>query len=139
MRWGRPAGTNGRTGPRRAWWAVHVLLRPGDWLVLCLGLALVVGLTYSGAGRHGDRVLIKLNGHTWRDTNLRLNRTLDVTGPLGVTEVEIRDGRVRVKSDPGARQLCVRQGWIAPGEAAICLPNRVSVERGVSRYDSLNY
>jgi hypothetical protein len=131
-----PGGTGG--APWK-WWAIHTLMRPGDWLVLGFGLALLAMLAMSGGGRQADRVLIKLNGRTWLDTNLRLNRLVDVPGPLGVTEVEIRDGRVRVKSDPGLRQLCVRQGWIAPGEAAICLPNRVSVELGVSRYDSLNY
>ena len=63
-------------------------------------------------------------------------------GPLGQTSVEVARHRVRVLRDPGPRQLCVKQGWLSQaGQAALCLPNQVSVEiTGASRiYDSLNY
>jgi hypothetical protein len=33
----------------------------------------------------------------------------------------------------------VRQGWIPPGGAVACLPNRVSVENAAAGYDTLNY
>lgn len=114
------------------------LLRPADWLVLLAAAALILGLV---AGRQGggDRVLIKQDGRPFLDTSLRLDRLVTIPGPLGETQVEIRAGQVRVLADPSPRQLCVSQGWLAPGEAAVCLPNRVSVERGESPYDSLNY
>lgn len=111
---------------------------PGDWLLLAGGLALVAGLALH-APAVADRVLIKQAGRTFAEASLRLNRIIAVPGPLGTTEVEIRDGRVRVKADPSPRQLCVNQGWLKAGEAAICLPNRVSVELGKAAYDSLNY
>jgi hypothetical protein len=114
-------------------------LRVGDWLVLAAGLLAIIVLGRLAAGTGGDRVVILRDGHIYRDTDLRVNRQFAVPGPLGETLVEIRDGRVRVKADPGPRQVCVRQGWLGPGEAALCLPNRVSVQRGRSRYDSLNY
>lgn len=115
-----------------------MLVRPGDWLLALLGLALVAGLAMQTTGQI-DRVLIKQAGQTFLETNLRLNRIVSVPGPLGETQVEILDGRVRVKSDPSPRQLCVKQGWLQAGQAAICLPNRVSVELGRALYDSLNY
>ena len=65
-----------------------------------------------------------------------------VPGPLGTTRVAIEPGRARVVADPGPRQYCVRQGWLArPGEIAICAPNHVSVQiAGRTRaYDSLSY
>lgn len=114
-------------------------LRPGDWLVLLLGLAGIAAVWAGGSDGAADRVLVKQGGRVFAEADLRLNRLLAVPGPLGVTEVEIRDGRVRVKADPSPRQICVKQGWLAPGQAALCLPNRVSVERGRLRYDSLNY
>jgi hypothetical protein len=117
---------------------VNALLRPGDWLILLAGAALVIySLTLASGG--GDRVLIKQAGQPFLETGLRLDRVVDVPGPLGLTRVEIRAGQVRVLADPAPRQLCVRQGWLSPGETAVCLPNKVSVERGQSRYDSLNY
>jgi hypothetical protein len=119
------------------WRRPLALLRPGDWLVLAAA-ALAIGLLWSRVGG-SDRVLIKQEGRVFLETTPRLDREVAVPGPLGDTVVEIRAGRVRVKADPGPQQVCVRQGWLLPGQVAICLPNRVSVERGVSRYDSLNY
>lgn len=114
-------------------------LRPGDWLILLAGLALVAGLWQRQAGSLEGKVVVRLDGQVFRQASLRLNQTLSVPGPLGTTRVEIRAGRVRVAADPSPRQLCVHQGWIPPGGAAVCLPNRVSVENAAAGYDSLNY
>ncbi len=111
----------------------------GDGLVLLLGLMVVIVVARIGAAGGDDRVLIKQAGQVFAEVGLRVNQRIDVPGPLGITQVEIRDGRVRVRADPSPRQLCVRQGWLAPGEAALCLPNKVSVQRGATAYDSLNY
>jgi hypothetical protein len=113
------------------------LLRPGDALLLLLGLA-AVWWSQDQTGGMGS-VVIRQGERVFVETEARLNQRFSVPGPLGVTEVEIRDGRVRVLRDPSPRQLCVRQGWLNPGETAVCLPNRVSVALGRVDYDSLNY
>lgn len=113
-------------------------LRPGDALILLVSLALLAAL-WTHRGERGDGVVIRAGGKLYMATDLRLDRTVSVPGPLGRTQIEIRAGQVRVLSDPSPRQLCVRQGWLAPGASAICLPNQVSVERGHSGYDSINY
>lgn len=117
---------------------VSLLLRPGDILLLGLSAAALV-LAWRMASNDSDVVVVKQGGRVYAQASLRLNRVIEVPGPLGTTRVEIRDGRVRVLSDPGPHQLCVRQGWLAPGESALCLPNQVSVHRGAAAYDSLNY
>ena len=113
--------------------------RPGDWLLLIAGLALVGGLWPRQADSLEGRVIVRLDGKVVEEASLRLNRRIEIQGPLGISRVEIRDGRVRVADDPGPRQLCVRQGWIPPGGAAVCLPNRISVENAAAGYDTLNY
>lgn len=113
--------------------------RPGDWLILFAGLTLAIGLWLRQADSLEGRVIVRLDGKVAIETSLRLNRQIEINGPLGVSRIEIRAGRVRVARDPSPRQLCVRQGWIAPGGAAICLPNRVSVENAAAGYDTLNY
>lgn len=119
------------------------LIRRGDWGVLLLGLLAVIALAlHYWMSPSGQHLVIKRGGDVFLTASLQQPFSVNVPGPLGVTQVEVRDQRARVRSDPSPRQLCVRQGWIShEGEAAICLPNQVSVEivGQVRRYDSLNY
>lgn len=118
-------------------------IKSGDWAVLALGLLAVLALAaHYWMSPGGERLIIKRGGDVFLTASLAHAFSVNVPGPLGVTQVEVADHRARVRSDPGPRQLCVHQGWIShEGEAAICLPNQVSVEivGRVRRYDSLNY
>ncbi|HWS13269.1 MAG TPA: NusG domain II-containing protein [Rhodocyclaceae bacterium] len=118
-------------------------MRPGDWLSLVLAAALVAALVpVALRGGKAERVVSKAKGRVVAELPLTAARSLEVAGPLGSTRIEVQPGRARVASDPGPRQYCVRQGWLArPGEIAICAPNRVSVQiAGRTRaYDSLSY
>ncbi|MHB8848624.1 MAG: NusG domain II-containing protein, partial [Burkholderiales bacterium] len=119
------------------------LIQRGDLAVLLIGLLAVVvlGVHYWSASA-GDRVIIKRGGALFLSASLDRPFKVSVPGPLGVTKIEVLQQKARVLSDPGPRQLCVRQGWISrAGEVAICLPNQVSMEivGRVRAYDSLNY
>ncbi len=119
------------------------LCRPGDWLVLLLALV-ICGASFPLAWRAGiaEKAVIRRGGEVFSEIDLSRNRRIDIPGPLGVTTVVVDRRRVRVASDPGPRQYCVRQGWLArAGEIAICAPNQISVEiRGNKQaYDSLSY
>ena len=119
------------------------LIKLGDWLILGLSLVVVLSLfSYFWLSPAGQQLIIKRGGVVFLSASLTHPFTVAVPGPLGLTQVEVVNQRVRVVSDPSPRQLCVRQGWIShEGEAAICLPNQVSVEivGATRRYDSLNY
>ena len=121
----------------------HRLIRPGDWLVLLLATTLTAAsfplFWQKGAA---ERAVVRQEGKVVAELALTAPRTLDVAGPLGTTVIAVERGRARVVSDPGPRQLCVRQGWLArPGEMALCAPNRVSltIAGGRSAYDTLAY
>ena len=123
-----------------AWLA---LLRPGDWLTLGLlsGFsALLFPLAWQGGV--AEKAVVRSGGQVFAELDLQQRRTLEVPGPLGLTLIAVEPGRARVQSDPGPRQVCVRQGWLArPGEIAICAPNHVSLQIAgrTSVYDSLSY
>ena len=124
----------------RSWLA---LFRLGDWLVV-LAAAVAVAASFPLLWRGGaaDRVLIKVDGRVFAEYALDATRRIEVPGALGKSVVEIQPGRVRVASDPGPRQYCVRQGWLDRGGAvAICAPNHVSLilTGRQDQYDSLNY
>lgn len=119
------------------------LWRPGDWLVAIGATALcAVSFPLFWQGGRADKAIVRRGGEVFAELDLSRNRQLEVPGPLGATIIAVENGRVRVLSDPGPRQYCVRQGWLErPGEIAICAPNEVSVQigGGKSRYDSISY
>ena len=118
-------------------------LRVGDGLVILLGMLFSAWLAMTvWQGGAATRVIIRAGGEVVRQLSLNKSQRIVVAGPLGNSVVEVAAGRARVASDPSPRQLCVKQGWLRhAGDAAICLPNQLSVElAGASRrYDSLNY
>jgi hypothetical protein len=119
------------------------LIRPGDWLLLVAGGALIgatVPLFWQGG--LADKAIIRREGQVFAEVDLHTRKNLEIPGPLGTTLIAVEPGRARVVADPGPRQYCVRQGWLSrPGEIAICAPNRVSLQIAgrTKAYDSLNY
>ena len=119
------------------------LFRPGDWLVIALAAVFcAAAFPLAWQGGAADTAVIRRGGAVFAELDLSRNRRIDVPGPLGITTVAVEQRRVRVVSDPGPRQYCVRQGWLErAGEIAICAPNEVSVQvvGGKAAYDSLSY
>jgi hypothetical protein len=115
----------------------------GDWLVIVLGVALVIGLFSTlWHGEHATKLQIRQGNTIYATLSLDQERTLEIPGPLGNSRIVVHHGQVRFESSPCPNQYCVHQGWLSrSGQVAICLPNQVSVELLGSKkpYDSLNY
>ena len=124
----------------------HQLLRPGDWLLLLVSVALVAA-SYPLLWRGGvaDRAIVKRDGQVVTELALNVPRRFQVEGAIGTTVIEVQPGRARVLSDPGPRQYCVQQGWLTRVNAvAICAPNHVTLQLGGrgganAAHDSINY
>lgn len=72
------------------------------------------------------------------------NQNFTVEGALGLSELEIRDGKVRFVSSPCRNQVCVHHGWAShSGELLACLPNRIALvlegEAAVNDIDAVNF
>lgn len=119
------------------------LLKSGDWLVLLLGLAIcAASFSLSWRASVAEKAVVRRGGDIVLELSLAHDRRIDIQGALGVTTLVVERRRVRVASDPGSHQYCVRQGWLGrAGEIAICAPNQISVEiQGAKQpYDSLAY
>ena len=115
----------------------------GDILVFLLGLIFVAYL-FQGLWHieQAAKLQIRLGDKIYATYSLDQNRTIDIQGPIGTTRIVIANGKARFASSPCPNQYCVHQGWLNhEGQAAICLPNEVSLELlgGEKPFDSLNY
>ena len=78
--------------------------------------------------RAGSWVVIEVDHKEVERLPLSQNRIVHGTGPIGETEVEIKDGKARVVKSPCNKKLCIKSGYIQYADRfAACLPNRVVV------------
>lgn len=118
-------------------------LRMGDWLIIVISLLCIVTLFKTlWSNEHAAKVQIRLGDKVYATYSLNQQRDVHVHGPIGNTIIHIAHGKVRFSQSPCHNQYCVHQGWLShSGQAAICLPNQVSLELigDEKPYDSLNY
>ena len=125
---------------RRVWGASGVRLIVGDAVVLCLlGAAVVAASLPRTAGGSPARAEVAVSGERALALDLSRDGVHEVLGPIGVTRVEVRGGKVRVLSSPCPRQVCRHGGWIGePGTLLVCLPNEIVVRVPGERPGGLN-
>ena len=114
---------------RRVWGESWARLVVGDIIVLCLLGAGVVAASLPRTVRGNPaRAAVVVSGEKTLTLDLSCDGVHDVLGAIGVTRVEVRDGKVRVLSSPCPRQVCRHGGWIgAPGTLLVCLPNEIVI------------
>jgi hypothetical protein len=117
-------------GLKALWGAGGVRLLAGDLLlVLTISAAAWGLLSLSGsAGAAPSFADIEVSGQRDARLAVAVDTVREVPGPLGMTSIEVRDGRIRVLSSPCSLKLCVKAGWIdRAGEMIVCLPNEVVI------------
>lgn len=115
----------------------------GDVLVILFSLVFVGYLfTILWHSEQATKLQIRLGDKIYATYSLAQNRSIDIQGPIGITRILIANGKARFAHSPCPNKYCVHQGWLShQGQAAICLPNQVSLELlgGEKPFDSLNY
>jgi hypothetical protein len=76
--------------------------------------------------RNGDWAIIEVDQQVVKRVSLAKNQIIPVEGRLGITRVEILDGRAHIHSSPCQNKVCIKSGFIqSTDRVAACLPNRV--------------
>jgi len=102
-------------------------------LLICIFLSYYSFAYVKEALPKGTEVRIEVDGRLKYAFPLNKDRTVELSGVIGRTTVEIKGGKVRIKEAPCPNKVCIHQGWIESG-AIICLPNKVIVT--ISRPDN---
>ncbi len=105
-------------------------------LLILLSLAGVLGpvvyYRYFAPEPEERMVIIQVEGEEYMRLNLEEeeDKIIEVAGLIGISEVELSEGRVRMKSapPPDHYRIAVDTGWISrPGPMIVNMPNRVAV------------
>ncbi len=121
---------------------VRRYLKPADWVLIAfLMIAAVLSIylvpRWLTSGSTDVEILSrdKLLGRY----PLNEDRRVEVPGPLGVTEVTIKEGRVRIQSSPCPHKTCKAMGDIGTeGGILVCLPNEIIVRVGNGQPNGLD-
>jgi hypothetical protein len=119
-------------------------LTNGDRLLLTLAVLALVVLyaVFWGRSVYGNQASIAVGGKHWSTVDLYQNRNIEVKGKIGISQLEVKDGKIRFVHSPCDTQQCVHQGWInQSGEIVACVPNAVSVRilGPDPRFDTMNF
>lgn len=95
-------------------------VRIGDIIILAVYIAILLFSVSSLTGR-SDILTVETENGTFA-YSLSENGIYSFKGPLGTTEIEIKDGKARVIASPCRNGLCMDSGW---SSTLCCLPNRI--------------
>ncbi|MDD3764771.1 MAG: NusG domain II-containing protein [Nevskiales bacterium] len=102
----------------------------GDALALAVAAA-IVGALYAHLWQPSvaaSRFDVSVGGKPVGHYSMMVDRTLQIQGRMGVSTLKVENGRVRFLDSPCRNKICVHSGWLGhSGDAAACLPNRVSI------------
>ena len=76
----------------------------------------------------GSWVVVEVDQNEVARLDLATDQTVQVKGPLGLTEVEVKKGQARIVRSPCKNKVCIKSGYIRYADRrAACIPNRVVV------------
>lgn len=123
---------------------MKLALTRADSVILIAALVLLAFLfiRFWGDATQGEQARILVGGKEFSIVSLYKDQRLRIPGALGVSELEIRAGKIRFVDSPCQGKQCIHTGWLAlGGEVAACLPNRITVQviGREPRFDAINF
>lgn len=103
--------------------------KPADAAVIAVIVVFIVFISFQVYANRGEasQVRIDAQGEQWI-YSLEADQRVMIPGPLGDTEVVIKDGQVHIPDSPCRNKICVTSGLIhRVGQWLICLPNDVFI------------
>ena len=102
----------------------------GDKILIAIVLAVnLLSIPFIFAvQKEGVDVIVEADNKLIGKYSLKKNQLISTVGPLGITEIEIKDGQARITQSPCLHKVCIKMGWIRySGKIVACVPNKVVV------------
>ncbi len=110
--------------------SINKLLTRGDNLLILFVLiaSLASLLIIKHLSQPGKMVVVKVAGQITHQLPLQEDREIQVTGPLGLTKIQIKNQKVRIVASACPNKTCVKSGWISSAHhLLVCVPNQVVI------------
>jgi hypothetical protein len=111
-------------------------------LVIILGIIVIVIFIFINVTKEdGSMAEVFYKDKLVLTIDLNVDSEYIVDGELGDVVLEVKDKKIRVKSENSPRNICSREGYIGDSSRTlICLPNKVIVKIvGESEIDGVVY
>lgn len=116
----------------------YKLFTCGDKLLVAFFLlsSLIALLAINHLQNQGGTVSIGVSGQIKHQFSLKDDREIQVSGPLGLTQIQIKNQKVRIISSACPDKICVNTGWISSTyQMIVCVPNQIVINiTGVPNY-----
>ena len=119
-------------------------MKIGDWLIMLCCLLLIPLTWVLTTHQPGATTAIEITAGNKAPVtySVKEDNQINVTGKLGQSIIEIRDGRVRFSDSPCSSKVCILSGWHQhSGDHIVCLPNKVGISllSQNDRFDGINF
>ncbi len=112
-------------------------LTAGDMLVVLVLIIFIIASFGFKKKVKGD-VIVEVNGKYLYRFPSTADTVISEMGYKGPFKFQIKDGKVRMLDSTCPLHLCVKEGWISRGgDMIICIPNRVKISFGGSKFDAV--
>ena len=89
--------------------------------------------------KKGTDIIVEVNNKLAGNYSIENEQLIQAKGNLGITEIEIKNKKVRIIQSPCSQKLCVKMGWIGNArKIAACIPNKVVVRVVSNNYKGLD-
>jgi len=89
--------------------------------------------------KEGTDIIVEVNNKFAGNYSIENEQLIQAEGKLGITEIEIKNKKVRIIQSPCSQKLCVKMGWIGNSrKIAACIPNKVVVRVVNNNYNGLD-
>lgn len=93
--------------------------------VLVLGVVSI--LTIAKVSNGASVASVTVDGQSMFRVPLAQDQVVDIKGRTGISQIEVKDGKVRMKQAVCPDEICLKRGWIKGSGAIICMPERIAV------------
>lgn len=119
-------------------------MKIGDWLIILCCLLLIPFAWLLTMQKPGVTAAIEITADNKTPViySVKDNQQINITGELGQSVIEIRDGKIRFTDSPCGSKVCILSGWHQhSGDHIVCLPNKVGISllSQNDRFDGINF